>query len=113
MFFRVLSAMLTADAIDRHIRTQQPRYWYPQAPPTDGAVHRPGQPPVAVRQGAHSLLRQPGILGPLSGPGSSAVGQPSRERVAALCLAQLACLGHLGQRAADGGGGDAGHLGDL
>jgi hypothetical protein len=24
MFFRVLSAMLTADAIDRHIRTQQP-----------------------------------------------------------------------------------------
>jgi hypothetical protein len=42
MFFRVLSAMLTADAIDRHIRTQQPRYWYPQAPqPTDQAVTAP------------------------------------------------------------------------
>ena len=37
MFFRVLSAMLTADAFDSHIRTQQPRYWYPQAPPTDEA----------------------------------------------------------------------------
>ena len=41
MFFRVLSAMLTADAIDRHIRTQQPRYWYPQAPPNPGAVIDP------------------------------------------------------------------------
>jgi len=42
MFFRVLSAMLTADAIDRHIRTQQPRYWYPQAPqPIDQAVTAP------------------------------------------------------------------------
>ena len=41
MFFRVLSAMLTADAIDRHIRTQQPRYWYPQARPTDQAVTAP------------------------------------------------------------------------
>ena len=38
MFFRVLSAMLTADAIDRRARSQQPRYWYLQAPPNDGAV---------------------------------------------------------------------------
>ena len=45
MFFRVLSAMLTADAIDRHIRTQQPRYWYPQVPPTAGA----GVAPVSRR----------------------------------------------------------------
>jgi hypothetical protein len=37
MFFRVLNAMLTADAIDRHLRKQQPRYWYPQAPPTEEA----------------------------------------------------------------------------
>ena len=41
MFFRVLSAKLTADAIDRHIRTQQPRYWYPQAPPAEEAVIAP------------------------------------------------------------------------
>ena len=41
MFFRVLSAMLTADAIDRHIRTKQPRYWYLQAPPNHAAVTAP------------------------------------------------------------------------
>jgi hypothetical protein len=34
MFFRVLSAMLTADAIDRHLRKQQPRDWYRQAQPS-------------------------------------------------------------------------------
>jgi hypothetical protein len=45
MFFRVLSAMLTADAIDRHIRKQQPRYWYPQAPPNPRAVIDPVNPP--------------------------------------------------------------------
>ena len=50
MFFRVLSAMLTADAIDRRIRRQQPRYWYPQAPPNHASCHRPGQPSAAVRR---------------------------------------------------------------
>ena len=45
MFFRVLSAMLTADAIDRRIRKQQPRYWYPQAPPNPRAVIDPARPP--------------------------------------------------------------------
>ena len=46
MFFRVLSAMLTADAIDRHIRKQQPRYWYPQAPPSHGTVIDPVSRPL-------------------------------------------------------------------
>ena len=71
MFFRVLSAMLTADAIDRHIRKQQPRYWYPQAPPNHPAVTA-GQPSVAVTRGVIAPAR-PGILGRPSGPGSSAV----------------------------------------
>ena len=37
MFFRVLSAMLTADAIDRHIRTPRPRHWDHQGPPNHEA----------------------------------------------------------------------------
>jgi hypothetical protein len=31
MFFRVLSAMVTADAIDRHARSRQHQQWYAQA----------------------------------------------------------------------------------
>jgi hypothetical protein len=41
MFFRVLSAMRTADAIDRHLRKQQPRYWYRQAQPSAEARTAP------------------------------------------------------------------------
>jgi len=44
MFFRVLSAMLTADAIDRHMRKQQPRYWYRQAQPNAEADTAPVRP---------------------------------------------------------------------
>jgi hypothetical protein len=47
MFFRVLTAMVTADAIDRHMREQQRRRWRDeQAPPQrrDGAQRAPQDP---------------------------------------------------------------------
>jgi hypothetical protein len=31
-FFKALAAMVTADAIDRHARSQPTRYWYPNQP---------------------------------------------------------------------------------
>jgi len=55
MFFRVLSAMLTADAIDRHIRTQQPRYWYPQARPNHRAMTDPVSRPLLSDRGAFTV----------------------------------------------------------
>jgi hypothetical protein len=44
MFFKVLSAMLIADAIDRGARAQQSRYWYLQAPPHHAAITAPVSP---------------------------------------------------------------------
>jgi hypothetical protein len=52
MFFRVLTAMLTADAIDRHMRTRQPRYWYPQTPPNAEADIAPVTPQLQSDAGA-------------------------------------------------------------
>ena len=64
MFFRVLSAMLTADAIDRRIRTQQPRYWYPQAPPNHGAVTAPVSRQSPSRRGRNRSCAGLGSSGP-------------------------------------------------
>ncbi len=31
-FFKALAAIVTADAIDRHVRSRPTRYWYPDQP---------------------------------------------------------------------------------
>jgi hypothetical protein len=47
MFFRLLGALLTADAVDRWARNRQPTYWYPPPPPPPwpGQQHLPPPPP--------------------------------------------------------------------
>ena len=52
MFFRVLSAMLTADAIDRRVASAAAALLVPAGATKPRSCYRPGQPPVAVTTGA-------------------------------------------------------------
>ena len=72
MFFRVLSAMLTADAIDRHMRDAAAALLVPAGTTKPRSCDRPGQPSAAVRGGVH---RSRAGLGS-SGPRAALVARP-------------------------------------
>jgi hypothetical protein len=49
MFFKVLAAIVTADAFDRHMREQQHRAWAAEAAAPHGAIAAASRPPLGTQ----------------------------------------------------------------